>query len=205
VRTVRRVAYTLVHVVAAGVLIYVVLWLSVSDVGVAVLETMAQKTEFFLPPPGDPWLRIPTLLLVLLGAGWVARRAWREIPLVVPSGASCCCWPLAVAYLSWTSFVMPMRPSTCSAPAPMPQAHLYRVDQHSRHVGTQRTAVALPAYQRPVGCGASCCAPESDTSGSFSGAGVASARSALRGQGHSEVLGELSPTHHFARHSPCPG
>lgn len=99
--------------------------------------------------PGDPWLRIPTLLLVLLGAGLVARRAWREIPLVVPFGASCCCWPLAVAYLSWTSFVMPMRPSTCSAPAPMSQAHLYRVDQHSRHVGTQRTAVALPAYSGP--------------------------------------------------------
>ena len=84
VRTVRRFAYTAVHVVAAGVLIYMALWASVIVVELAVLETMAQKTESFLPPPGDPWLRVPTLMLALAGTVWVARRAWQDQLLISP-------------------------------------------------------------------------------------------------------------------------
>ncbi len=84
VTTAKRIAYTAVHAVAAGVLIYLVLWTAVHAVEGAVLEQWGQKSESPLPPPGDPWFRVPTLLLVLVGGVWVARRSWREHLLAVP-------------------------------------------------------------------------------------------------------------------------
>jgi hypothetical protein len=74
----KRIAYTTTRAVAAGVLTYLVLWTAVTAVELLVLEGWGKKAESPLPPPGDPWLRAPSLLLVLVGGLWVALRSWRE-------------------------------------------------------------------------------------------------------------------------------
>lgn len=84
VGTAKRIAYTAVHAVTAGVLIYMVLWAAVTAVELAVLMRWGQKSESPLPPPGDPWLRVTTLLIVLVGGLCVALRSWREHPLALP-------------------------------------------------------------------------------------------------------------------------
>jgi hypothetical protein len=80
----QRIAYTAIYAVAAGVLSYLVLWSTVTIVELAVLMTLGQQSESPLRPPGDPWLRVPTLLLVLVGGLWAARRSWREHPPALP-------------------------------------------------------------------------------------------------------------------------
>jgi hypothetical protein len=80
----KRIAYTAVRVMAAGLAVYLLLWASVTILELAVLMQWGRRSEAPLPPPGDPWLRVPTLALVLVGGLWSARRAWREQPRVLP-------------------------------------------------------------------------------------------------------------------------
>ena len=84
VTTAKRIAYTAVDAVAAGVFIYLILWAAVTVVELAVLMQWGQKSESPLPPPGDPRLRVPTLLLVVAGGLWFARQNWREHLLTLP-------------------------------------------------------------------------------------------------------------------------